>query len=102
MEDKTLEMLEKLNSQLNDMKANMATKEDIANMVTKEDIANMVTKKDIANMVTKEDLNLLADELHLEIQVVLDEVKELRRDLNTMEIMTSKNTLDIAKLKAIR
>ncbi len=71
-------------------------------MATKDDIKNMATKDDIKNMATKDDINLLANELHTEIQTVLEEVKELRHDLSTMEIMTTKNAFDIAKLKAIR
>ena len=53
-------------------------------------------------MATKEDLELLSEELKVEIQSVYDEVKELRQDLNAMEIITTKNAHDIALLKAVR
>ena len=110
MENKTVyDLLEKLYIEVQDMKSNMATKDDIANMATKDDIANMATKDDIANMATKDDIaslrkdmNLLGDELHKEIESVYVEVKELRNDLNTMEILTTKNAYDIAKLKAVK
>jgi hypothetical protein len=129
MDDKALELLERLNGQIDELRVNMATKEDIKNMATKDDIKNMATKEDIKNMATKEDiknmatkediknmatkddlknlatkddLKLLADELHTEIQAVYDEVEGLRRDFNTIEMVTAKNSFDIATLKAVR
>jgi tetrahydromethanopterin S-methyltransferase subunit G len=56
MEEKIFNLLEKLYIEMQAMKSNMATKDDIANMATKDDIANMATKDDIANMATKDDL----------------------------------------------
>ena len=41
---------------LDEIRKDMATKEDIKNMATKEDIKNMATKEDIKNMATKEDM----------------------------------------------
>jgi hypothetical protein len=102
MDDRALKLLENLSGQLEQIKNNMATKDEIANLVTKDEIANLVTKDEIANLVTKDEIKLLADELHIEIQVVLNEVKELRHDLNTMEIITTKNAFDIAKLKSVK
>ena len=93
MDDRALKLLENLSGQLEQIKNNMATKDEIANLVTKDEITNLVTKDEIANLVTKDEIKLLADELHIEIQVVLNEVKELRHDLNTMEIITTKNAL---------
>ncbi|WP_077369587.1 hypothetical protein [Anaerosalibacter sp. Marseille-P3206] len=120
MDDKVLKLLENLNGQLEQIQNNMVTKDEIANLVTKDEIANLVTKDEITNLVTKDEIanlvtkdeitnlatkdeiNLLADELHTEIQAVLNEVKELRHDLNTMEIITTKNAFDIAKLKSVK
>ena len=53
-------------------------------------------------MATKEDLELAVEELKAEIQVVHDEVKELRNDINIMEIVTTKSAHDIALLKAVK
>lgn len=102
MDDKVLKLLENLNGQLEQIQNNMVTKDEIANLVTKDEIANLVTKDEITNLATKDEINLLADELHTEIQAVLNEVKELRHDLNTMEIITTKNAFDIAKLKSVK
>lgn len=49
-----------------------------------------------------ERLNGQIDELHTEIQAVYDEVEGLHRDFNTIEMMTAKNSFDIATLKAVR
>ncbi|HLR35216.1 MAG TPA: hypothetical protein VK071_07820 [Tissierellales bacterium] len=79
-----------------------ATKEDLKDFATKEDLKDFATKDDLKNLATKDDINILADELHTEIQSVHDELVELRSDLSTMEVLTTKNAYDIAKLKAIR
>ena len=81
---------------------NFATKDDLKNFATKDDLKNFATKDDVKNLATKDDLNMLAEELHVEIQAVYDELLELRNDLNAMEMLTTKNAYDIAKLKAIR
>ena len=102
MDNKVYDLLEKLFLEVQGIKGNMATKDDINDMVVKDDLKGFATKDDLKNFATKGDIELLADELHIEIQAVLDELKELRHDLNTMEILTTKNAFDIAKLKAIR
>ena len=79
-----------------------ATKDDLKDFATKDDLKDFATKDDIKNLATKDDINMLADELHAEIQTVYDELVELRNDLSTMEMLTTKNAYDIAKLKAIR
>lgn len=59
MEKKMLDIFHKLYSEIQDMREEMLTKDDIANMATKDDIANMATKDDIADMATKTDLEKL-------------------------------------------
>lgn len=93
MDSKAYDLLEKLYLEIQEIKANM---------VVKDDIKDIVIKDDLKNLSTKEDLNLLGEELRAEIQMVYDELKELRNDLNTMEILTTKNAFDIAKLKSVR
>lgn len=120
------ELLEKLSLQVGDMGKQIVTmNSEIANMNNKmSDMSNkilnmnnkmsdmnnridgieerMATKEDLKNLATKEDLNMVAEELHTEIQSVYEEVVELRRDSSTMEMLTTKNAFDIAKIKAIR
>jgi hypothetical protein len=48
MEEKVFDLLAQLHNELKDMKAIMATKEDLAGMATKEDLAGMATKEDLA------------------------------------------------------
>ena len=81
---------------------NFATKDDLKNFATKDDLRNFATKDDLKNLATREDVNMLAKELHTEIQNVYNEVVEFRHDLNTMEMLTTKNAYDIAKLKSLR
>ena len=63
MEEKVIGILEQMQNEIKDIKANMATKEDLAGMATKEDLAGMATKQDIANMATKDDIKRLENEL---------------------------------------
>ncbi len=74
MEDKVLDLIEKmyiemqemkgeLRSEMQEMKAVMATKDDIKNMATKDDIMNMATKDDIKNMATKDDIRSLENNM---------------------------------------
>ncbi|MEA4846991.1 MAG: hypothetical protein VB106_07150 [Clostridiaceae bacterium] len=63
MEEKVLGILEQLQNQLKDMKAGMATKEDLAGMATKKDIAGMATKEDLAGMATKEDISKIEGDI---------------------------------------
>ena len=118
MDEKVYDLLEKLyvevqgmQTEVRDIKETMttkddlkdfATKDDLKDFATKDDLKDFATKDDIKNLATKDDINMLADELHAEIQTVYDELVELRNDLSTMEMLTTKNAYDIAKLKAIR
>lgn len=47
--------------------------------------------KDDKGLELLERLNGQIDELHTEIQAVYDEIEGLRRDFNTIEMMTAKN-----------
>jgi hypothetical protein len=71
-------------------------------MATKDDLVNLATKNDLENLATKDDLDLLGEELHQEIQSVYNEVKNLKVDLRNTELLTARNTYDIAKLKLIK
>ncbi len=73
MEDKLLNIMEKMYNEINDMKTIMATKQDITNMKT-----IMATKQDITNMktimATKQDITKI--EIKIENEVV-DKVRAL-------------------------
>ena len=88
--DKSMELLEKMYIEMQEMKQTMATKDDLKNFATKDDL------KDLA---TKEDLNILAEELHHEIQIVQDQVMGLTDNLDVMELLTTKNSYEISKIK---
>lgn len=109
MEERVYDLLEKLyielqgvQADIKDIRGTMATKDDLKNFATKDDLKNFATKDDIKYLASKEDITLLAGELHTEIQAVYDKVRELGKDFNTMEILTTKNAYDIAKFKLVR
>lgn len=56
MEDKVYSLLEKMHTDMEKIKSEMATKEDLTGMATKEDLKRLVTKEDLKRLVTKEDL----------------------------------------------
>lgn len=52
---------------LREMRADMATKDDLAEMATKYDLANLVTKADLANMASKDDLRFEINALRADV-----------------------------------
>jgi hypothetical protein len=147
MDDKVYDLLEKLYTEVQDIKATMATKEELqevketmatkeelqevkATMATKEELqdikATMATKEELqevketmatkeelqevkATMATKEDIKWLEEQLELvnkdvkaEIQMVYDEVINLKEDFRFIEQMTYKQGYDLANLKAVK
>lgn len=102
MESKAYDLLEKLYAEMQEVKSEMhGMKSEMQEM--KENMATKDEVKEIREtMATKEDLDLVASQLHAEIQVVHEELKELRHDFNVVEIMTTKSAFDIAKIKAAK
>lgn len=84
-----------LKAEIQEVRDTMATKADLQEV--KNDLQEVKS-----TMATKEDLELAVEDLKAEIQVVHDEVKELRSDFNMVEMVTNRNALEISKLKVAR
>lgn len=99
MDEKFYDLLEKLYFEVQSVKSELkAELQEVKDtMATKAELQEI---KD--TMSTKEDLELAVEEVKAEIQSVHDEVKHLRQDLNNMEIIATKNSYDIARLKVLR
>ena len=52
---------------LREMRADIATKDDLAEMATKYDLANLVTKSDLANMASKDDMRFEINALRADV-----------------------------------
>jgi pheromone shutdown protein TraB len=91
MDEKVYDLLEKLYVEVQGMQTEIR---DIRE--------TMATKDDLKNLATKDDIDMLAEELHTEIQTVYDELVELRNDFNAMQVLTTKNAYDIARFKIAR
>lgn len=91
MDEKVYDLLEKLYVEVQGMQIEIR---DIRE--------TMATKDDLKNLATKDDIDMLAEELHTEIQTVYDELVELRNDFNAMQVLTTKNAYDIARFKIAR
>ena len=114
MENKTFELLEKLylevqglntevqglNTKLEGLNTEVQEMKEV--MVTKDDLKNFATKDDLRNLATKDDLELVAKQLHAEIQVVNDGVEDIKKEMSSAELITAKHSYDIALLKALR
>lgn len=50
MEDKMFELLEMLYTEVQDIKSNMATKDELLKMATKEDLLKMASKEDLQGL----------------------------------------------------
>jgi len=98
MEGKIYEILEKLSLDMQDMKTEMQDMKTKINDIK----ATMATKDDLKELASKDDLELVDKQLHAEIQGVHDEVKDLRKDFNLVEITVAKNSYDLAKFKLVR
>ena len=77
MEEKVFELLSQMLNEIKDMKANIATKEDLLGMATKMDIEGIVTKEDLKGIVTKEDLKGMVTKENLKGMVTKDDLKEI-------------------------
>ncbi|SCX77911.1 hypothetical protein [Alkaliphilus peptidifermentans] len=74
MEDKVLDLLEKMYIEMQEMKQVMATKDDIKNMATKDDIKNMATKDDIKRL--ENNMVKMENELKDDIRGLYDRYKQ--------------------------
>ena len=90
-----------LRQEIEEIRKNMATKEDLKGlatkeeleeikrvMATKEDIKDMATKEDIKNMATKEDLKGLATKDDIKNMATKDDIKDMatKKDIKRLEV----------------
>lgn len=94
MDEKILNILQNMQSQLTDMQSQMT---DMQSKLAEHD-----RRFDHLEFKIEKEIKLLGDELHTEIQAVNDNVEGLREDFIALEVATAKNTFDIAKFKLVR
>ncbi len=108
-----LDLLSQLHNEIIDMKAIMATKDDIANMATKDDLLGMATKDDLLGMATKDDIRRLEGALfrfenkaESKFDALFDGYKqnteaiyELRRDVEKLKAVVEQHEV---KLKIVK
>ncbi|MEK5037108.1 hypothetical protein [Sporosarcina sp. FSL K6-3457] len=75
-------VLQEIKNELNEMRKQMATKEDITNMATKEDLSKLATKADVAD-----------------IQLIKQAVLESRQELAAVKETVDDMKIDIHELK---
>jgi hypothetical protein len=104
MEEKVFDLLAQLHNELNDMKAIMATKEDLAGMATKEDLAGMATKDDIRRLEGA--LCRFENKAESKFDALFDGYKqnteaiyELRRDVHNLKAIVEQHEV---KLKIVK
>jgi len=72
---------ETIRPQIETLKKNMATKDDLKGMATKDDLKGMATKDDLKGMATKDDLKGMATKDDLKGMATKDDLKKLETGL---------------------
>ncbi|HBG0867867.1 TPA: hypothetical protein KPF30_002611 [Clostridioides difficile] len=128
MDEKILELLQKMNNNIVDMKQDITgMKQDIVDMKQdikgmKQDISDLKigqvetnNRLDIVESQVKENTQILKalehkadvskaehDKMSFDISHIQGNISEIKQDLNATQIITSKNWSDIEKLKSIK
>ena len=79
------DVLDRILSELAEMRSIMATKDDFANMATKDDITNMATKDDFANTATKDDISNMATKSDISNMATKGDIKYLEKELGEVK-----------------
>ena len=88
-----------MESRMDKMEANMATKDDIANMATKDDLANMATKHDIIRLENKMDANHKA--LYDGYKLTYEKLEVLEEKVTGIEKHVEKHDVEIRVIKSV-
>ena len=88
-----------MESRMDKMEANMATKDDIANMATKDDLANMATKHDIIRLENKMDANHKA--LYDGYKLTYEKLEVLEDKVTEIEKHVEKHDVEIRVIKSV-
>ena len=95
MEEKLFDILAQLHNEIKDMKANMATKEDLAGMATKEDIRRIEGALFRFENKAESKFDALFDGYKQNTEAVY----ELRRDIESLKAVVEKHEI---KLKIVK
>ena len=98
MEDKTFELLEKLYIEMQDMKQDMATKEDLKGMATKEDLIKV--NQSIVRLENKMDANHKV--LYDGYKLTYEKLTMLEDKVDQIDKKVESQDLEIRVIKAIK
>lgn len=104
MENLLKELLEKVNSidgEVDQISTRLDSVEKRLDLVETEIKGLKNDIRTLDNRITQEH-EVTSEELKLEVQYVHEETKNIRADINTIEMVTAKNWGDITKLKGVR
>ena len=98
MEEKMFELMEKMYIEMQDMKSNMATKDDLANMATKDDLARV--ELGLVRLEDKMDKNQKA--LYDGYQLTYEKLESLEAKVDRIEEHVGKHDVEIRVIKNAR
>lgn len=100
MDDKMFALLEKMYIEMQELKQDMATKQDISNMATKQDISNMATRQDIVRLEDKMDTNFKA--LYDGYTLTYEKLSALEDKVDKLSIKVENQNVEIKVIKAAK
>lgn len=102
MDEKMFELFEKMYIEIQDMKSNMVTKEDLANMATKEDLSKVERglKHDIVRLEDKIDQNNKA--LYDGYKLTYEKLEVLEEKVNEINKNVEKQDVEIRVIRSAR
>ena len=109
MDDKVFMLMEKMYIEMQEMKTNMATKQDLENMATKQDLESMATKQDLESMATKQDLVVLENEIKNNIKALYDGyqqsvegISDIKRKVDKLTDKVDNQEIKLQVLKSVK
>ena len=95
MQDRLFEYLDTLNSKIDQMAADMATKDDLKGFATKDDLKDFATKDDLKGFATKDDLNFLFEIMKNGFNDVYDRFDSVEERLTSVELIVEDTRSDL-------
>ena len=102
MDEKVFELMEKMYSEMQEMKSNMATKDDLSNMATKDDLISVERglKLDIVRLENKMDQNHKA--LYDGYKLTYEKLETLEEKVNEIDKKVEGHDVEIRVIRNAR
>ena len=100
MDDKVFMLMEKMYIEMQEMKTNMATKQDLENMATKQDLESMATKQDLVVLENEIKNNIKA--LYDGYQQSVEGISDIKRKVDKLTDKVDNQEIKLQVLKSVK